>query len=74
MREDQSDALVFWKVVDPILGNVTPLFPYDPNTWGPTEAERIRARDGGWHNPLPTTHEESSHYHSQSTCIGEKKR
>ena len=40
-----------WRVVDPILGNATPVAEYEPNTWGPPEAERIVAGDGGWHNP-----------------------
>lgn len=37
----------------PILGDATPLAEYEPNTWGPPEAEQIVAGDGGWHNPLP---------------------
>jgi glucose-6-phosphate 1-dehydrogenase len=42
-----------WSVVDPILGDATPVHEYDPNTWGPIEADRIIAGDGGWHNPKP---------------------
>jgi glucose-6-phosphate 1-dehydrogenase len=42
-----------WSVVDPILGDATPVHEYDPNTWGPVEADRIIAGDGGWHNPKP---------------------
>jgi glucose-6-phosphate 1-dehydrogenase len=42
-----------WRVVDPILGN-TPLYEYEPNTWGPPEANRIIAGAGGWHNPTPS--------------------
>ena len=30
-----------WCIVDPILGNVTSVYEYEPNTWGPTEADRI---------------------------------
>jgi glucose-6-phosphate 1-dehydrogenase len=41
-----------WRVVDPILGNVTPVAEYKPNTWGPPEAERIVAADDSWHNPV----------------------
>jgi len=48
-REDAVEAA--WRVVDPILGDVTPVYEYEPNTWGPPEAERIIAGDGGWHNP-----------------------
>jgi hypothetical protein len=42
-----------WSLVDPTLGSATPVHDYDPNTWGPTEADRIIADDGGWHNPKP---------------------
>jgi len=48
-REDAIEAA--WRVVDPILGNATPVHEYDPDTWGPTEAEQLIAADGGWHNP-----------------------
>ncbi|HVC79514.1 MAG TPA: glucose-6-phosphate dehydrogenase [Chloroflexota bacterium] len=40
-----------WRVVDPILGNVTPVHEYEQGSWGPVEADRIIARDGGWHVP-----------------------
>jgi glucose-6-phosphate 1-dehydrogenase len=43
-----------WRVVDPVLGDATPVHEYDPNSWGPIEADRIIAGDGGWHNPKPT--------------------
>jgi glucose-6-phosphate 1-dehydrogenase len=51
-REDSVEAA--WRVVGPILGNVTPLYDYAPNTWGPEEADRLTRDYGGWHNPLPT--------------------
>jgi glucose-6-phosphate 1-dehydrogenase len=50
-REDSVEAA--WRVVDPILGDVTPLHPYQPNTWGPPEAGALIANEGGWHNPEP---------------------
>jgi glucose-6-phosphate 1-dehydrogenase len=40
-----------WRVVDPILESRTPLAQYEPNTWGPSEADRLIADAGGWHNP-----------------------
>jgi glucose-6-phosphate 1-dehydrogenase len=49
VREDSVEAA--WSVVDPALGSATPVHDYDPNTWGPTEADRIIAEDGGWHDP-----------------------
>lgn len=51
-REDSVEAA--WRVVDPILGNVTALHPYETDTWGPPEAERLVAHYGGWHNPVVT--------------------
>jgi glucose-6-phosphate 1-dehydrogenase len=48
-REDSVEAA--WRIVDPVLGNTTPLIEYEPNTWGPAEADRIMAPEGGWHNP-----------------------
>ena len=41
-----------WRVVDPILGNVTPVTDYKPNSWGPPAADRIVVGDDGWHNPV----------------------
>jgi glucose-6-phosphate 1-dehydrogenase len=43
-----------WRVVDSVLGNMTPLYDYATGTWGPPDAERIVAPEGGWHNPKPT--------------------
>jgi glucose-6-phosphate 1-dehydrogenase len=51
VREDGVEAS--WSVVDPVLGDVTPLYEYEPNTWGPTEADQIIAGDSGWRNPQP---------------------
>jgi glucose-6-phosphate 1-dehydrogenase len=50
-RQDGVEAQ--WRIVDPVLGNVTPLHEYEPGTWGPTEAERLAKGVGGWHNPEP---------------------
>jgi len=48
-REDSVEAA--WQIVDPILKEPTPVHEYEPSTWGPAEADRIIAGDGGWHNP-----------------------
>jgi glucose-6-phosphate 1-dehydrogenase len=40
-----------WRIVDPIVGNVTPCHEYQPNTWGPAEADRLAADHGGWFAP-----------------------
>ena len=50
-REDSVEAS--WRIVDPILGNATPLYDYQPDTWGPAEADRSVKPKGGWHNPEP---------------------
>ena len=50
-REDAVEAA--WRVVDPILGNATPVYEYEPGTWGPAEADRLAADIGGWHDPRP---------------------
>jgi glucose-6-phosphate 1-dehydrogenase len=52
VREDSVEAS--WSVVDPILNNVTPLYEYAPNTWGPPQADELIKKDGGWHNPEPS--------------------
>jgi len=49
VREGGVEAA--WSVVDPVLRNATPVHEYEPNTWGPIEADQIIAGDGGWHNP-----------------------
>ena len=40
-----------WRIVDGALKANTPVFEYQPQTWGPQEAERL-APPGGWHNPI----------------------
>lgn len=46
VRADAMEAA--WSVVDPIVGDATPLFPYEPNTWGPPEANQLIP--DGWQN------------------------
>ena len=48
-RQDGVEAA--WAIVQPILGNATPVFEYEPGTWGPSEAARLAADIGGWHCP-----------------------
>jgi glucose-6-phosphate 1-dehydrogenase len=40
-----------WRIVDPILKSDTPIYQYDPETWGPVEVERVTP-PGGWYNPV----------------------
>jgi glucose-6-phosphate 1-dehydrogenase len=51
-REDYVEAA--WRVVDPILGDATPLSEYDPGTWGPREAGPNLAPPDGWQDPVLT--------------------
>jgi glucose-6-phosphate 1-dehydrogenase len=48
-RQDLVEAQ--WRAVEPVLGNVTPVYDYEPGTWGPDEAQQLIARDGPWINP-----------------------
>jgi glucose-6-phosphate 1-dehydrogenase len=49
-REDAVEAE--WRVVDPVLGeDVTPVYEYEPGTWGPEEANQLIAGDGSWSEP-----------------------
>ncbi len=49
-REDIVDAQ--WRIVQNILDDATPLYTYEPGSWGPDEAIRLIDADGPWHNPL----------------------
>jgi glucose-6-phosphate 1-dehydrogenase len=40
-----------WRIVDPILGDVVPVYEYEPGTWGPSEVDALIAPDGGWFDP-----------------------
>src|SRR5262245_56915255 len=40
-----------WEIVEPILGTETPVYEYEPGSWGPAEADCLTAEVGGWHAP-----------------------
>jgi glucose-6-phosphate 1-dehydrogenase len=48
-REDYVEEA--WRIVDPVLKAGTPVYPYEPNSWGPAEVDRVTP-PGGWHNPI----------------------
>jgi glucose-6-phosphate 1-dehydrogenase len=50
-RQDAVEAA--WEVVDPVLDDASPLYSYEPGSWGPSEAKRLTIRHGGWHDPNP---------------------
>jgi len=47
-REDYVEEA--WRIVDPVLKMKTPIYPYQPNTWGPREVEGVMP-PAGWINP-----------------------
>jgi glucose-6-phosphate 1-dehydrogenase len=49
-----------WRIVDPVLKQATPAYPYEQKTWGPKESEQLLASAGGWHNPTLPVQEEFS--------------
>jgi glucose-6-phosphate 1-dehydrogenase len=48
-REDYVEQA--WRIVDPVLKKMTPVFQYAPGTWGPHEVEQVTP-PGGWQNPI----------------------
>jgi glucose-6-phosphate 1-dehydrogenase len=51
-REDYVEEA--WRIVDPALKAGTPIYEYEPHTWGPAEADIRLKPAGGWHNPSAT--------------------
>jgi len=49
-RQDAIEAQ--WAIVDPVLGDSTPVYEYARGTWGPREAGRIVEGDDGWIDPV----------------------
>jgi glucose-6-phosphate 1-dehydrogenase len=48
-RQDTVEAA--WKIVDPVLGDATPVHPYPRGSWGPKEADRLLPARDTWHDP-----------------------
>jgi glucose-6-phosphate 1-dehydrogenase len=48
-REDYVEEA--WRIVDPVLKEVTPVYSYEPHSWGPPEVKRVTP-PGGWQNPI----------------------
>jgi glucose-6-phosphate 1-dehydrogenase len=47
-----------WRIVDPILQAATPVYSYEPHTWGPKEVASSLVPLGGWDNPKPAEAED----------------
>jgi glucose-6-phosphate 1-dehydrogenase len=51
VREDTVEEE--WRIVQSVLDNVTPVYEYEPNTWGPPQADKLLLAGDRWYNPLP---------------------
>jgi glucose-6-phosphate 1-dehydrogenase len=47
----QDTVAAAWKIVDPALGDATPVHPYAKGSWGPKEADRLLPERDTWHDP-----------------------
>jgi glucose-6-phosphate 1-dehydrogenase len=48
-REDYVEEA--WRIVDPVLKAGTPVYEYEPGTWGPKEVGSRVSPPGGWQSP-----------------------
>ena len=48
-RQDVVEAA--WAIVDPVIHGPSPMFDYEPGTWGPPQADVLVADVGGWNTP-----------------------
>ncbi|HYW04081.1 MAG TPA: glucose-6-phosphate dehydrogenase [Gammaproteobacteria bacterium] len=48
-RQDGVEAA--WRVIDPVLHSETPVYGYEPGSWGPPESMALTSPWGGWHDP-----------------------
>jgi glucose-6-phosphate 1-dehydrogenase len=52
-RADGVEAA--WRIVEPILGDVTPIYEYDRGSWGPPEANYVLEGKARWYDPKEKT-------------------
>ena len=48
----QANVEEAWRIVTPVLGDRTSLYPYEAGSWGPDQG-RVLAPHGGWNGPRP---------------------
>jgi glucose-6-phosphate 1-dehydrogenase len=48
-REDYVEEA--WRIVDPVLKDISSVYEYEPGNWGPKEVDSIVSPPGGWQNP-----------------------
>jgi glucose-6-phosphate 1-dehydrogenase len=49
-REDYVEEA--WRIVDPALKAGSPIYEYEPGTWGPAEINNLVVPDEGWKTPV----------------------
>jgi glucose-6-phosphate 1-dehydrogenase len=49
-RQDVVEA--GWAIVDPVIHGPSPMYDYEPGSWGPVEADRLVDPIGGWNTPV----------------------
>jgi glucose-6-phosphate 1-dehydrogenase len=47
-REDYVEEA--WRIVDPVLKADTPVYEYEPGSWGPSEVDHNVSPPRGWEN------------------------
>ena len=52
-REDYVEEA--WRIVDPVLKANTPVYEYEPGSWGPSEVDAKVLPNGGWDNHVATS-------------------
>ena len=52
-RDDCVEAA--WRVVDPVLGDATPIHTYAAGSWGPADADSLMLNGSRWHAPQGST-------------------
>ncbi len=48
-RQDAVEAA--WTIVDPVIHGPSPMFEYEPGSWGPPQADQLVTDVGGWNTP-----------------------
>lgn len=49
-RQDVVEAA--WAIVDPVIHGPSPMYEYEPGSWGPPQADKLAVDIGGWNTPL----------------------
>ena len=52
-REDYVEEA--WRIVDPLVKAGTPVYEYEPGSWGPKEVDSRLSPPGGWQSPTVTS-------------------